>query len=275
MSAFLSRLAVTLIGLPIVLGAAWLGGWPMLALIAVATLVALHELFRATRPLRPLTLAGFAGGLGALLALQLGGTAWLPLGLLVALVAGFVMAVLADTSQSNTAAVAVTIFGVVWIAMGLGYLLLIREYAFNPGATDPDKGRLAVFTVLLAVFAIDTAAYLVGRVAGKRKLAPRVSPGKTWEGFIGGAVAGIFVTWIALYRTGYVEGWRSIVLGAAIVLAATAGDLLESMVKRDVGVKDTGKLLAGHGGVLDRIVSLLLAAPVAYFVLLALDGIET
>ncbi|MFQ5426574.1 MAG: phosphatidate cytidylyltransferase, partial [Gaiellales bacterium] len=153
MSAFFTRLAVTLVGLPIVLGAAWLGGWVMLTLIALAVVVALHELFRATRHLRPLTLAGFTGGLVTLLALQLGGTAWLPLGAGVALVMAFVMAVMADTSQSNTVAVSVTVFGVLWIALGLGYLVLIREYALDPGASEPDKGRLAIFTVLLAVFA--------------------------------------------------------------------------------------------------------------------------
>ena len=136
-----------------------------------------------------------------------------------------------------------------------------------------ERGELAIFTVLIAVFVTDTAAYLVGRLVGRRKLVPRLSPGKTWEGFVGGAIGGVFATWVANYREGYLENWEAIVLGLAIVIAATLGDLLESMVKRDVGVKDTGTLLAGHGGVLDRIDSLLLAGPVAFYVLLALDAV--
>ena len=119
------------------------------------------------------------------------------------------------------------------------------------------------------MFATDTAAYLLGRLAGRHKLAPAISPGKTWEGFVAGSLAGVFATWVTLYKTGFADGWRSLVLGAAIVLAATVGDLLQSLVKRDLGVKDTGKLLAGHGGVFDRVDSLLVAAPAAFYVLLA------
>ena len=101
-------------------------------------------------------------------------------------------------------------------------------------------------------------------------MAPTLSPGKSWEGFFGGVVGGVFVTWIALYDTGFADGWRSLVLGVAIVLAATLGDLLQSLFKRDVGIKDSGRLLGGHGGVFDRIDSLLIAGPAAYFVLAAL-----
>jgi phosphatidate cytidylyltransferase len=109
----------------------------------------------------------------------------------VALALAFVFAAVADTSQSNTVAVAVTLLGVVWITVGLAHLVLVREL--------PEDGRLAIFVVLLTVFATDTAAYLFGRAFGRRKLAPRVSPGKTWEGFAAGVVAGIFVSWVALY----------------------------------------------------------------------------
>lgn len=271
MKAVVSRLAVALVGLPIVLGLAWLGEWPLMALVGVAALLALHEFYRATRSLRPLVLAAYAGAIVALVGIQLGGIDWLALGLLVTLISGFVLAAVADTSGSRTAALAVTTFGVLWIVGGLAHLLLIRETAIDE--TGDGRGRLAIFTVLIAVFAIDTSAYVVGRLIGRRKLVPRLSPGKTWEGFIGGAIAGVFVTWVANYKEGYLENWEAIVLGLALVGAATLGDLFESMIKRDVGVKDTGTLLGGHGGVLDRIDSLLLAGPVAFYVLLALDAV--
>ena len=267
MSALVSRLVIAVAGLPIVLGAAWVGGWWLLALVAVGTILALHELYAATRELRPLALAGFGGALTVLLGTQFGGLEWIGLGLLVTLLGAFCFAALADTSQSNTVSVATTTLSVVWIAVGLAHLTLIRADAVDSQSVD--RGRLAIFTVLIAVFATDTAAYLVGRLAGRHRLAPRLSPGKTVEGFVAGALAGIFVTWVAMYDEGYLEIWESLVLGAVIVAAATLGDLLESLVKRDLGVKDMGTLLAGHGGVLDRVDSLLLAGPAAYYTLLA------
>jgi phosphatidate cytidylyltransferase len=154
-----------------------------------------------------------------------------------------------------------TILGTAWIPLGLGHVILLREI--------PEEGRLAVLTVLLAVFADDTAAYLVGRLVGRHKLAPALSPGKTWEGFVAGTAAAIAVAFFALYDTGFMEGWRSVVFGATIALAGAAGDLFESALKRDLKVKDSGQLLGGHGGMLDRIDSLLFAAAAAFYVILA------
>ena len=145
----------------------------------------------------------------------------------------------------------------------VGHLLLIREL--------DAYGRLALITLLLTVFVNDTFAYVGGRIAGRHKMSPVVSPGKTWEGFVAGAIAGVLTTFIALYKEAvFAETWRALALGAVIVAASTLGDLFESLVKRDLGTKDTGRLLLGHGGVLDRIDSLLFAAPAAYFTILAL-----
>jgi phosphatidate cytidylyltransferase len=110
----------------------------------------------------------------------------------------------------------------------------------------------------------------VGRAIGRHRLAPAISPGKSWEGFVAGTLVGVAVTFFALYEQDVVSAGESLVLGLAIALAATLGDLFESAVKRDLGVKDSGRLLAGHGGVLDRVDSLLWAGPAAYFMLLAL-----
>lgn len=264
MRTFLSRLPVVATGLPIALGAAWAGGSILLALLALACVLALHELYQVGRAFRPLVLAGYGGGLASLVGAELGGVPWTTGGFLVTFVLAFLFVAVAETRQSSTVAVATTVLGAGWVGLGLAHLILIRAI--------PENGRLAIFTVLLAVFATDTAAYLVGRLVGRHKLAPALSPGKTWEGFLAGAIAGVFVAWIALYDTGYVDDWRSLVLGAVIVLASTIGDLLESLVKRDLQIKDMGRLLAGHGGVLDRIDSLLFAAPAAYYCLLAFDA---
>jgi phosphatidate cytidylyltransferase len=265
MSNAISRILVAAIGLPIVLGAAHLGGWWMFALVAVAGVLALDELYRAGRQFRPLTLAGFAGLAAVLAGIQLGGPGWMAAGVVLTLPLAFLFVLFAETRQAATVSISVTLLGVVWIGLGLGHLVLIRDI--------PEHGRDALFALLLAVFATDTCAYLVGRLAGRRKMAPALSPGKSWEGFVGGAIGGVFVTWVWLYSVeGFIEQWQSVALGAAIVVASTVGDLMESLFKRNVGIKDTGTLLAGHGGVFDRVDSLLVAAPAAYYVLAGFDA---
>jgi phosphatidate cytidylyltransferase len=263
MSPVISRLAIVAAGLPIVLGSAYLGGWFLFALVALGGLIALHEFYRLARPLRPLVLAGYGGALAAFLGAEISGADWMLAGFLLTFVLSFVFAAVSETRQSTTVAVAATVFGAAWIGLGLGHLLLVRELDVY--------GRLALITILLTVFVTDTFAYIGGRIAGRHKMSPVVSPGKTWEGFVVGAVAGVLTTFVALYKEViFVETWRALVLGAVIVAAATLGDLFESLVKRDLGTKDTGRLLLGHGGVLDRIDSLLFAAPAAYFTILAL-----
>ena len=133
----------------------------------------------------------------------------------------------------------------------------------------PDHGRLAAFTVILSVWAGDTLAYFGGRLLGRHKMAPTTSPGKTWEGFVFGTAATVFVTFVALYKSGFLTIGQSVVLGLVIAVAAPVGDLFESLLKRDMNVKDTGRLLGGHGGMLDRLDALLFAAPAAYFTILA------
>jgi phosphatidate cytidylyltransferase len=263
MSPLISRLAIVAAGLPIVLGSAYLGGWFLFALVAVGGLIALHELYRLARPLRPLVLAGYGGALAAFFGAEVSGAEWMLAGFLLTFVFSFVFAAVSETRQSTTVAIAATVLGAAWIGLGLGHLLLVRELDIY--------GRLALITLLLTVFVTDTFAYIGGRIAGRHKMSPVVSPGKTWEGFVVGAVAGVLTTFVALYKEViFDDTWRALVLGAVIVAAATLGDLFESLVKRDLGTKDTGRLLLGHGGVLDRIDSLLFAAPAAYFTILAL-----
>jgi phosphatidate cytidylyltransferase len=258
-----SRIVVGAAGLPLVLGMVWLGGWWLFALLTPVGLLALHEYYAMTRPLRPIVIAGYLGLVLTLLAAQAGGFTWVAGGLFTTFALAFVLKGVAETRQSATVAVGGTMLGVAWIGLGLVYVLALRGL--------PDHGRLAAFTVLLAVWGGDTLAFFVGRLVGRHKLAPRISPGKTWEGFIAGAAATVFVTFIALYddRHDFLSIGQAILLGLAIAAAAPLGDLFESLLKRDMGVKDSGRVLAGHGGVLDRIDAQLFAAVAGYYVILA------
>jgi len=262
MSNFVSRVLITIVGVPVVLYQVYLGDWWLFGLAAFAALIALHEFYVMARSLRPLVLAGYAGALAALLGAELGGPEWMLGGFMLTLLLAFLLYGIAETRQSATVTMSSTVLGVAWIALGLGHLLLLRDF--------PEHGRLAVFTVLLAVFADDTAAYLIGRLLGRHKLAPSLSPGKTWEGFAAGTLAAIAVAFFALYEQDFLSIPESIALGAAVALAGAAGDLFESALKRDLQVKDSGQLLGGHGGMLDRIDSLLFASVAAFYVVIAL-----
>ncbi len=262
MSNFVSRVLVTVVGVPVVLYLVYLGDWWLFGLAAFAALIALHEFYVMARSLRPLVLAGYAGALAALLGAELGGPEWMLGGFMLTLVLAFLLYGIAETRQPATVTMSTTVLGVAWIALGLGHLLLLRDF--------PEHGRLVVFTVLLAVFADDTAAYLIGRLLGRHKLAPSLSPGKTWEGFVAGTLAAIAVAFFALYEQDFLSIPESIALGAAVALAGAAGDLFESALKRDLQVKDSGQLLGGHGGMLDRIDSLLFASVAAFYVVIAL-----
>lgn len=263
MSPFLSRILVTVVALPIVLYLVWLGGWWIASLALVAAVLALHELYVMGRSLRPVVLAGYAGATMTIVGAEAGGFPWMLGGALATLPLAFVLYGVAETRQSATVALGTTVLGVVWIAVGLGHLVLLRDI--------PDHGRLAVFTVLLAVFADSTFAYLVGRAIGRHRLAPAISPGKSVEGFLAGTIAAVAVAFFALYeeRDTFLSIWQALVFGAIIAAAEPLGDLFESAIKRDLQVKDSGRLLAGHGGMLDRIDSLLFAGPAALYAILA------
>jgi phosphatidate cytidylyltransferase len=265
MSSLASRILVTVGGLPIVLALVYAGGWWLFGLLLAATLIALHEFYVMIRSLRPLVLAGYAAGIATLLGAQLGGVGWMLGGLLLTLLLGFGLYGVATTRQPATIAIGSTFLGVGWIACGTGSLLLLR-------ALDrQDHPRLLAFTVLLAVFAADTAAYGAGRLIGRHKLSPQLSPGKTWEGFVAGVLAAVAVSFFALYdtRKEFLSIWQALLLGVVIALAEALGDLFESTLKRDMHVKDSGRLLGGHGGILDRIDSLLFAGIAALFLVAA------
>ena len=128
-----------------------------------------------------------------------------------------------------------------------------------------EDGLEWVLLAVLATFATDTGAFLTGRAIGRRRMAPRISPGKTWEGAVGGLVAGVgAVVGLAALLDLPVAPAEAVVLGALAGVAAQAGDLVESMLKRAAGVKDSGALIPGHGGVLDRLDSVVFVIVVVY-----------
>jgi phosphatidate cytidylyltransferase len=259
-----SRVLVALVGVPVVLLIVWAGGWWLFALLGVAAVLALHEYSLMIRTLRPVILAAYTGALLSLLGAQLGGLDWTAAGFLTTMVLAFLLHWIATTRQSATVAIAATVLGAGWIGLCLAHLVLLREI--------PHDGKLATFTVLIAVWAGDIGAFFAGRLIGRHKLAPALSPGKTWEGFLFGTATTIFVAFVALYKEDYLSIPQSILLGAVIAVAAPLGDLFESALKRDMQVKDSGRLLAAHGGVLDRIDSLLFAAVASYYLLRAFNA---
>jgi phosphatidate cytidylyltransferase len=265
LSSLVSRLLISAALLPLVIGIVYLGGWWVFGLALFAGLVALHELYTMAKDLRPLVLAGYLGFGLALLGLELGELPWMVGGLLSTFVFAFVLYGLSDIRTSATTTFAVTLLGVVWVGSGIGFLLLVRDI--------PEHGFWAVIAVLFTVFAADTAAFFVGRTLGRHAMAPAISPAKTWEGFVGGVAAAMLVAFLILYkdRDEFLTIPEMLLLGAAVALAAVLGDLFESAVKRDLSVKDSGRLLGGHGGMLDRVDALLWAGPAAYFVILAVD----
>jgi phosphatidate cytidylyltransferase len=174
--------------------------------------------------------------------------------------------VLPDTAQG--------LFGLIWIAYPLTLVPLLWKQ---------DDGPALVLFLMVCVWSGDIAALYIGRAFGKHKLAPTISPGKTWEGafasILGSLAAAGLVIWIgdALTARGNLilhitePIWQTLALAAVLNIAAQLGDLLESAVKRGAGVKDSGTMLPGHGGILDRIDALLVAAPVLWFALLLKD----
>jgi phosphatidate cytidylyltransferase len=265
MTSLYSRVLVAIVGLPVVLLAVYYGGWWLFTLVAIAAVVAVHEFVTMARPLRPLTPAVYVGVVLALVGAEKGGLVWMLGGFLSCFVVAFALNAVSTTRAPATAAVGSTVLGAAWIGFGLGHLILLRRMH--------DEAHLLALTVVLTVFAADTFAYFSGRLIGRRKLAPTLSPGKTWEGFAVGSLIGIFVAFVALYqdRDHYLVIWQALVLGLVVVLAAAAGDLFESMLKRDMQVKDTGQLLGGHGGVLDRIDALLFASAAAFYLVLGFN----
>lgn len=257
--ALASRLAIAIPGIAIAIAVVAIGGAPFAVVMAALGVLGLYELYSLTAAQRPLRWAGY---LGTLLVILLAwgydpGERGVVLGLGVSLGLVAIAGLILPRRDDITARMATTLLGVVYLGLPLAILVLTREL--------PD-GAGAVVNVLVGVWVFDTASYVGGRLWGRTPIAPRTSPRKTVEGALIGLAVGVLAVWIAGLYMDWISGWESLILGLAICPAAYLGDLFESMLKRDAGAKDSGRLLLAHGGVLDRFDALLFGAVVAYFV---------
>jgi phosphatidate cytidylyltransferase len=190
-----------------------------------------------------------------LVAAQIGG----PSSVLLALAASVPVVFLLGLGQPRLGApgLSVTALGLVWIGVPLAHAVMLR---------DLPHGNAIVIDVLVGTFVGDTGAYLGGRAFGRRPLAPSISPNKTVEGFVIGVVAAIAGVWAAGLYQDWLSHTQALLIGLAVALVAPLGDLFESYVKRDAGVKDSGTLFGAHGGALDRLDAVLFAAVAGYYV---------
>lgn len=160
-----------------------------------------------------------------------------------------------------------TIAGILYIGWLLSHLVALRGLD-NPKTVLLDEGRNWVFFVLFVTWVSDTAAFFIGRKLGRHKLASSISPGKTWEGAIGGICAAIAMSILFFTPTPFqlpLVYWQAIPLGILVSVFGQVGDLVESLLKRNMGIKDSGKLMPGHGGILDRMDSIIFASTVIYY----------
>ena len=248
------RVVTALILAPIVLGAMLLDRWAVLALVLLAIALAAHELARALEPL-PFLAAFGAGAFPVLLAIPYGATGALG-GVVLSLPWALVW--LAGQPEVRTLrALLALLLMALWVGAPLAHLDLIREQL-------PD-GRYLVLVAVVGPWISDSGAYFAGRFFGRHPLFPNLSPKKTVEGGLGGILATMIVVG---YFTHEALGFGPVgaaLWGLAISVFSQAGDLFESVLKRLLDLKDLGSILPGHGGILDRVDSLLFSAPAIYY----------
>lgn len=251
------RLLVAIIGIPLGLLVVIWGGYAFALFAALIAVIALHEYYSMIRPYRPNLLIGYVAAVGTLAATYFGGLAGLAGGVGAGTLLLFIWALRTGPGDHLTGRMGVTLFGVIWIVGGTAYLVLLRAL---------EHGVALLILALGVTWLNDTFAYAVGRLVGRHKLAPRISPNKTIEGAVGGLVGSVlFAIGVKIYNPEWLHLREAVILGLVIGLAGQFGDLIESAVKRDLRVKDSGRILPGHGGILDRFDSLFLAGMVTYW----------
>jgi phosphatidate cytidylyltransferase len=233
------------------------GKWVFALGVLALGLVALGELSNMFSRVRPPMLAGMLTVAAMVItAQQYGQTKQVLVALVASFPVTFFLALMRPRRENVSWALAVTYFSVLWVGLPLVYAVLLRGLPHGDGL---------IVDVVVGTFLGDTAAYLGGRGWGRTPLAPRISPNKTLEGAIAGFIGCTLGFWFAGLYQDWLSGRDAIVIGAFVALAAPMGDLFESLVKRDLGVKDTGRFFGAHGGVLDRLDAVLFTVVAAYF----------
>jgi phosphatidate cytidylyltransferase len=231
------------------------------AMIAVGALC-LREYLTMTAASRPLAIPAYLAVTGLIVAAHFGTAFNVLLVLAASFPLLFAFGARAGQRDGVTVSIGVTLLGIVWIGIPLVHAVLLRDL--------PDHGAGLLVDVLVGTFVADTAAYATGRMFGAHKIAPNLSPNKTIEGLIGGFVIGTMGFWFAGLYQDWLSGVDALIIGAAVAAAAPLGDLFESMLKRDLGTKDTGTLFGPHGGILDRLDAVFFTVVVGYYLAVAL-----
>jgi len=253
-----TRILSAIVGLPVLLFFIYLGGWPFAFMVTVLAILGLFEFAHMAAGKQQIL---FMPVLLGILVMQVGSylqwANWTALGILLTFCMVFAVAVF-RFPQFAVEDIAVNFLGLIYIGWTLAHLI-----AFE----DLGNGRVLVLYLFVAIWGSDSGAYFVGRALGKHKLCPKVSPKKTWEGSIGGIATTCVLLLLLNSYFGLLTPLAAILIGVAISIIGQIGDLIESLMKRSYGVKDSGNLIPGHGGVLDRFDSIMLAAPVMYYCL--------
>jgi phosphatidate cytidylyltransferase len=252
------RTATALVLAPVALGAIALGKWAVLLVVLLVTLGAAYELSRALNPL-PFPAALGAGAFPILLAIPYG-----PTGILAGAMLTLPWALfwLAGRAEARTLrAVLALLLMVVWVGAPLAHLGLFPRSSY---------GVILILIAVVGPWISDSGAYFAGRFFGRHLLFPSLSPNKTIEGGLGGLLATVLVVGFVSYQFLDFSPAKAAIIGASVSVFAQSGDLFESMLKRILDVKDLGHFLPGHGGVLDRVDSLLFTAPAVYYLSLLL-----
>lgn len=225
------------------------------AMIAIGA-ACLREYLGMTEEARPLAIPAYVTVAGLVVAAHFGTS----FNVLMVLAASFVLLFAFATKvpqRGVTISISVTLLGIVWIGIPLVHAVFLRDL--------PDHGAALLVDVLVGTFVADTAAYATGRMFGSHKVAPNISPNKTIEGLVGGFLIGTMGFWFAGLYQDWLSGTDALIIGAAVAAVAPIGDLFESMLKRDLGTKDTGTLFGPHGGILDRLDAVLFTIVVGYY----------
>ncbi len=259
------RLGVGIVLGGVAIGAFLVGSAASLALVSLVVVGAEAEAYAALSKAgrRPASLIGLVGAASGVVGAYLKGPDVLPLVVALVIVASFVWYLSGVTKARASRGIGATLFGFGWVGLLGSYAgLLLDPKAF------PDRHGIAYLLGTLAVtVAYDVGGYAVGSALGRHQMAPAVSPNKTWEGLAGGSIAAIAVAIEVITR---IHPWtlsEAVALGVAVIVLAPLGDLAESMIKREIGLKDMGSVLRGHGGLLDRIDAVLFVLPAAYYIL--------
>lgn len=231
-----------------------------LAMIAIGV-IAVREFAEIASRYRPLIIPAYVS-VAALVVAAHFGTAFNVLYIIAAtfpLLFAFVAK--AGYRDNATVSIGVTLLAVLWIGVPLAHAVFLRGL--------PDHGAALLIDVLVGTFVADTAAYATGRMFGSHKIAPNLSPNKTLEGLIGGFVIGTMGFWFAGLYQDWLSGVDALIIGAAVAAVAPIGDLFESLLKRDLGTKDTGTIFGPHGGILDRLDAVFFTVVVGYYLSVA------